>query len=80
MGLVCCSLKTEMFLRGHVVADKTTEGCLTIGDNDTLVTSGQILTNKIGIRRSASYGAGVPLIVLFKRKRKEENKIFASYE
>jgi hypothetical protein len=48
MGLGCCSYKTEMFLRGHVVADKTTEGCLTIGGNDTLVTPGQILTNKTG--------------------------------
>lgn len=74
MGLGCCSYKTEMFLRGHVVADKTTEGCLTIGGNDTLVTSGQILTNKIGIRCSASYEAGVPVIVLFKRKRKRRIK------
>lgn len=57
-----------------MVADKTTEGCLTIGGNDTLVTSGQILTNKIGIRRSASCEAGVPLIVLFQRNRKRRMK------
>lgn len=50
-----------------MVADMTTEGCLTIGGNDTLVTSGQILTNKIGIRRTAGFEAGVPLIVLRKR-------------
>jgi hypothetical protein len=59
MGLGCCSYKTEMFLRGHVVADMSTEGCLTIGGNDTLVTSGQILTNKIGIRRTAGFEVGV---------------------
>jgi hypothetical protein len=68
-----------MFLRGHVVADKSTEGCLTIGGNDTVVTPGQILTNRTGILGSAAHEEGVPLSFYLKGKERDY-KGFAGYE